>query len=207
MRDSPEARHAPATIRNREAILAVLRDVLPPRGTVLEIAAGTGEHAAFFAGAFPHLIWQPSDPNDEARSSIAAHATVARLNNLRPPLALDAAAPDWPVKAADAIVCINMIHIAPWTATEGLMAGAERLKPEILFLYGPFRENGAQTAPSNEAFEGWLRAQDPAYGVRDLEEVAALAARHGFALGRRIEMPANNLSVVFRRGPLDRRNP
>lgn len=207
MRDSPEARHAPATARNRDAILAVLRDVLPQRGTVLEIAAGTGEHAAFFAAALPNLVWQPTDPNDEARSSIAAHATLAGLNNLRPPLALDAAAPDWPVTAADAIVCINMIHIAPWSAAEGLIAGAERLKPEVLILYGPFRENGAHTAPSNEAFDGWLKAQDPAFGVRDIEEVAALAARHAFALDRRVSMPANNLSLVFRRGPSDRRNP
>jgi hypothetical protein len=207
MRDSPEARHAPATARNRDAILAVLRDALPQRGTVLEIAAGTGEHAAFFAAAFPHLIWQPTDPNDEARSSIAAHATLARLNNLRPPLALDTAAPEWPVTTADAILCINMIHIAPWSAAEGLMAGAGRLKPEVLFLYGPFRENGTHTAPSNEAFDGWLKAQDPAYGVRDLEDVTALAARNGFALERRIGMPANNLSLVFRRGPSDHRNP
>jgi hypothetical protein len=199
MRDSPEARHAPATARNREPILAVLREVMPQRGTVLEIASGTGEHAVFFAAAFPHLIWQPSDPNADARDSIAAHATLAKLNNLRPPLALDAAAPEWPVAAADAIICINMIHIAPWSAAEGLMAGAGRLKPEVLFLYGPFRENGAHTAPSNEAFEGWLKAQDPAFGVRDLEDVTALAARSGYALDRRIAMPANNLSLIFRR--------
>jgi hypothetical protein len=207
MRDSPEARHAPATARNRDAILAVLREALPQRGTVLEIAAGTGEHAVFFAAAFPHLIRQPSDPNDEARSSIAAHAARAGLNNVRPPLALDTAAPDWPVTTADAILCINMIHIAPWSAAEGLMAGAGRLKPEVLFLYGPFRENGAHTAPSNEAFDGWLKAQDPAYGVRDIEEVAALAARHGFTLDRQFAMPANNLSLIFRRSPSDRRNP
>jgi hypothetical protein len=199
MSESSDAQHAPATARNREAIRDVLRESLPARGTILEIAAGTGEHAVFFAEAFPHLIWQPSEPNPDARASIAAHATAARLNNLRPPLALDAAWPDWPIAAADAIVCINMIHISPWAATEGLMAGAARLKAEVLYLYGPYRENGRDTAPSNEAFEGWLKAQNPAFGLRHLEEVADLAARNGFTLDRRIDMPANNLSVVFRR--------
>lgn len=201
MSGSSDAQHAPATARNREAILAVLRGILPAQGTVLEVASGTGEHAVFFAAAFPDMIWQPSDPSEEARRSIAAHAAAAGLANVAPPVALDATASDWPVDRADAIVCINMIHISPWRATEGLMRMAARLLPAgaPLYLYGPYRENGEHTAPSNAAFDASLRARDPGWGVRDLGEVAALAGRHGFALQQRIAMPANNLSVVFRR--------
>src|SRR4051812_33162618 len=142
---------APAVARNREPILAVLRTVLPDAGTVLEIASGTGEHAAHFAAALPHLIWQPTDPDARALRSIAARAAAAGLANLRPALALDACAPDWPILRADAVVAINMIHIAPWRATEGLIAGAARLLPPgaPLYLYGPFREQGRHTAPSN----------------------------------------------------------
>jgi hypothetical protein len=196
-----DARHAPATARNRDPILAVLRDVLPARGTVLEIASGTGEHAAYFAAAFPHLRWQPSDPDAEARQSIAAHAARTGLPNLLPPLILDASARLWPVTAADALVSINMIHIAPWHAAEGLMAGAERLLPAgaPLYLYGPFRERGRHTAPSNAAFDDNLKARNPEWGVRDLDAVAALAKGHGLALANRVAMPANNLSVIFRR--------
>ena len=207
MRDSSDARHAPATARNRDAILEVLREALPAHGTVLEIASGTGEHAIHFAAALPHLTWQPTDPDGESRASIAAHAAMAGLPNLGPPLGLDVTSADWPVRAADAVVCINMIHIAPWAAAEGLFAGAARLKAAVLYLYGPFREHGEHTAPSNEAFDGWLKAQDPAWGVRDLEAVAALAASHGFSLARRVAMPANNLSLIFRGGPSGRRNP
>ena len=193
------ARHAPATARNREAILAVLRRVLPARGTVLEVASGTGEHAACFAAALPMLTWQPSDPDPHALASIAAHAEAAGLPNLRPPLALDVTAP-WPLEAADAVVCINMVHISPWAATEALMAGAGRLlRPGApLYLYGPYRREGIATAPSNEAFEQWLKAQDPGFGLRDLEAVGAAAAARGLALDELIEMPANNLSVIFR---------
>jgi SAM-dependent methyltransferase len=197
----PGALVAPAVARNREPILAVLRRVLAERGLVLEIASGSGEHAVYFAAALPHLTWQPSDPDPEARESIAAYRAAAQLPNLLPPLALDAASPNWPVAQSDMIVSINMIHIAPWAAAEGLMAGAERLLAAggVLFLYGPFREHGQHTAPSNAAFDESLRTRNREWGVRDLDEVAALASRHGFALEERVAMPANNLSVVFRR--------
>ncbi|WP_395677007.1 DUF938 domain-containing protein [Inquilinus sp.] len=193
---------APAAARNRDPILAVLRGVLPQAGTVLEIASGSGEHIMHFAAAMPGLVFQPSDPNPEARSSIAAWAADSGLANLRPPLALDAAAPPWPVTTVDAILCINMIHISPWAATEGLVRGAAVLLPPggPLYLYGPYRRAGVATAPSNEAFDRDLRGRNPAWGLRDLEAVAALAAAAGFSGPAVTEMPANNLSVVFRRG-------
>jgi SAM-dependent methyltransferase len=194
---------APAVARNRDPILAVLREVLPAAGTVLEIAGGSGEHAVHFAAALPHLVWQPTDPDAEALRSIAAHAERARLPNLLAPLELDATAAVWPLTRADAVVSINMIHIAPWRAAEGLMAGAARLLPPDgpLYLYGPYREHGRHTAPSNAAFDESLKMRDPAWGVRDLDEVVALAGRHGLALQRTVAMPANNLSVIFRRNP------
>src|SRR5262249_36364117 len=197
----PGALTASAVARNREPILAVLRRVLPERGLVLEIASGSGEHAVYFAAVLQNLRWQPTDPDPEAHDSIAAYRAAAQLPNLLPPLALDAAASNWPVTQADAVVSINMIHIAPWAAAEGLMAGAKRLLPGggVLFLYGPFREHGRHTAPSNAAFDESLRARNREWGVRDLDEVAGLASRHGLALEERIAMPANNLSVVFRR--------
>src|ERR1700716_4365909 len=144
---------APAAARNRDPILAVLRDILPAAGTVLEIASGTGEHAVHFAAALPHLAWQPTDPDAQARRSIAAHAAAAGPPNLLPPLELDAAAPVWPVTRADALVSINMIHISPWRATQGLMAGAARVLPAgaPLYLYGPYRRHGLHTAPSQPA--------------------------------------------------------
>jgi hypothetical protein len=194
---------APAVARNRDPILAVLRDVLPAAGIVLEIASGSGEHAVHFAAALPHLAWQPSDPDAEARGSIAAHAARAGLANLLPPLELDVSAPVWPVTRADALVSINMIHIAPWRATQGLMAGAARLLSagSPLYLYGPYREHGRHTAPSNAAFDASLQARNPAWGVRDLDAVVALAAEHGLTLQHTVAMPANNLSVIFRRNP------
>jgi len=196
-----DARHAPAAARNREPILAVLRDVLPAQGTVLEIASGTGQHAVHFAAALPRLSWQPTDPDTEARRSIAAHAARAGLPNLLSPLTLDASSALWPLTAADAIVSINMIHIAPWRAAEGLMAGAGRLLPPgaPLYLYGPFREQGRHTAPSNEAFDASLKARDLEWGVRDLDDVVALAQAHGLTFDRQVAMPANNLSIIFRR--------
>jgi len=192
-------RHAPATLRNREPILAVLRRVLPPSGIVLEIASGTGEHAVFLAAALPALVWQPSDPDPAARASIAAHAAAA-AGNIRPPLALDATQP-WPDLAADAVLCVNMIHIAPWEAAEGLMRGGAAALPSggPLYLYGPFKRAGRHTADSNAAFDRMLRTQDPRWGVRDLDAVADLAAAHGFGAPDVVEMPANNLSVTFRR--------
>ena len=195
------AQSSPAVARNRDPILAVLRRVLPTQGTVLEIASGTGEHAVYFAAALPHLTWQPTDLGVDARASVAAHRAAAQLPNLEAPLALDARAPSWPVERADAVVSINMIHIAPWAAVEGLMAGAGRLLAPggVLYLYGPFKEHGEHTAPSNAAFDASLRARDPRWGVRDRDEVAALAQRNRLKLVERVAMPANNLSLVFQR--------
>ena len=194
-------RRAPATERNREPIAAVLREVLPERGTLLEIASGTGEHAAYFSELFPDLAWQPSDPDPEALASIEAWRAEAGVPNLLEPLRLDSAAPTWPVEAADAILCINMVHISPWAATEGLMRGAGRLLPPggPLILYGPYRRAGVPTAPSNEAFDQSLRSRDPRWGLRELERVSAQAGANGLTFERVVEMPANNLTLVFRR--------
>ncbi len=192
-------RAAPAVQRNRAPLLAVLRHVLPARGVMLEVASGTGEHAAFFGAALPGLVWQPSDVDPAARASIAAWCHD--VPSVQPPLALDAAAKHWPIDAADGVVCINMIHIAPWAACAGLLRGAGAILPAggPLVLYGPYRVGGAHTAPSNAAFDDALRAQDPAWGVRDLEDVVALAARHGLVHRETVAMPANNLTVVFAR--------
>jgi hypothetical protein len=192
-------KHAPHTLRNRDAILAVLRDVLPETGLVLEIASGSGEHAAHFASALPGIAWQPSDPDASARESIAAW--TAEADNVCAPIDLDAAAAGWPIERVDAVVCINMIHIAPWPACEGLMAGAGRILPPgaPLILYGPFRRTSVPTAPSNEAFDASLKDRDPAWGLRDLDVVTVLAADHGLRFDRLVEMPANNLSVIYRR--------
>ncbi|MDQ0139958.1 DUF938 domain-containing protein [Cupriavidus necator] len=198
----PDARRmAPATERNREPILAVLRQVLPARGTVLEIASGTGQHAVHFAAALPGLTWQPSDPDEAARASIAAWTTHAGLANVRAPLALDVCRQPWGIDAADAVVCINMIHIAPWAAAEALLAGAGKLLGAggVLFLYGPYRRGGAHTAPSNAAFDAQLRATDPDWGVRDMEAVIALGAAQGLRCDDPVPMPANNFCLVLRK--------
>jgi SAM-dependent methyltransferase len=196
-------RQAPAAARNRDPILAVLSRHLPATAAlpVLEVASGTGEHAVHFAAALPGLVFQPSDPDPEARASIDAWAAESGLPNLRPALALDAAAEPWPIEAAAAVLCINMIHIAPWAATEGLLRGAARILPPggLLALYGPYRREGRHTAPSNAAFDRDLRSRDPRWGVRDLEAVAELAAGHGFGPPLVEAMPANNLTVLFRR--------
>lgn len=194
-------REAPAAARNRDPILEVLRQHLPQKGLVLEFASGTGEHVVHFASALPALSFQPSDPNANARASIDDWAKTLGLANVAPALPLDASAAAWPVAGVTAILCINMIHISPWAATEGLLAGAGRALPPggVLFLYGPYRRAGHPTAPGNETFDRDLRARDPAWGLRALEDVAALAARHGLGPPEVIEMPANNLSVVFRR--------
>ncbi|KQX25331.1 MULTISPECIES: DUF938 domain-containing protein [unclassified Sphingomonas] len=195
-------RHAPATARNSEPIAAILRAVLPDAGTVLEIASGSGEHAIFFARAFPQLSWLPSDPDPSAIASIRAWAEAARLPNLRPPLTIDAASPDWPIEKADAILCVNMVHISPWEATVGLMRQAGRLLPAgaPLILYGPYIQAGVETAASNLAFDENLRSRDPRWGLRALEDVTALAEADGLHLDAVHPMPANNLTVVLRKG-------
>ncbi len=196
----------PATARNREPILAVLRRVLPPGGTVLEAASGSGEHAAYFAAALDGLTWQPSDPDASARASIAAWAEDAPGGRVLPPLALDVGRSDWDAGLGQrlpglrAVLCINLIHIAPWNVCQGLLRGAARLLPPggTLYLYGPFRVGGRHTAPSNAAFDASLRERNPAWGVRDLEAVAAEAETRGLALVETVAMPANNLSLILR---------
>jgi hypothetical protein len=194
---------SPASIRNAEPILKLLRAHLPKSGRVLEIAAGSGQHAVAFSGALPGLEWTPSDPSPEARGSIGAWATHAGSDNLQPPLALNCLdEATWPEAQFDALVCINMIHISPWTATEGLMKLAERVLPRpggLLYLYGPYREAEVALAPSNEAFDVSLKARDPEWGLRDRDEVAALARSRGLTLTLRADMPANNISLLFRR--------
>lgn len=196
-------RHAPATLRNRQPILEVLRAVLPREGAVLEIGSGSGEHAVFFADAFPGLAWQPSDVDDANLASIAAWAADNPRANLAAPIRLDAARTPWPnvaPRGLDAIVCINVIHISPWPVCRGLMIGAAAtLRPgAALVLYGPFMREGKHTAPSNAAFDRMLKDSDPRFGVRNLEDVAAEAGSNGLALDSVVEMPANNLSVIFR---------
>jgi hypothetical protein len=198
----PNARVSPSTARNRDPILDVLRPRLSASGLVLEIAAGAGEHAVYFAAAFPALKWQPTDADAEALASIAAWRQQVGLDNLLPPLSLDAASPQaWPVQRADAIVAINMIHISPWSAAKGLMAGAGRALPPGggLFLYGPFIEDDVPTAPSNATFDQSLRRRNPEWGIRRLDDLTALAATHGLSLSERIAMPANNLVLVIRK--------
>lgn len=192
---------APSVARNRDAILAVLKTVLPQAGLVLEIASGSGEHALHIAESFPGLRLQPSDPSAEACASIAAWAAEGPAGGVLPPLQLDTTAPDWPDFAPDAMLCINMIHIAPWAAAEGLFrhAGALLGPGAPLYLYGPFRRPGRPLEPGNAAFDESLRARDPRWGLRDLDAVAALGAAHGFGAPAIVAMPADNLSVIFRK--------
>lgn len=193
---------SPAAARNAGPILEVLKAHMPATGRVLEIAAGSGEHAVAFAGALPGLDWTPSDPSPEARASISAWAATAHLPNLRDPLALDMLDPStWPEGPLQAVVCINMIHISPWAATEGLMALAGNRLPTggLLVVYGAYREAETPLSPSNATFDESLKARNPAWGLRDRDTVAALAKTEGLALTRRIEMPANNLMLLFRR--------
>ncbi|MEJ5977913.1 DUF938 domain-containing protein [Novosphingobium sp. PS1R-30] len=194
-------RSAPATQRNRDPILDVLRTLLPETGLALEVASGTGEHVIHFARAFPYLRWQPSDPTPDARASIAAWTETNGLMNVLPPLDLDAAADAWPVASADALLCINMIHISPWEATEGLMRGAGRLlnAGQPVYLYGPYRRADRPLAPSNAAFDADLKRRDSRWGLRELDDVVTCAEAEGLALEAVIEMPANNLSVIFRK--------
>lgn len=194
-------RVAPHVARNAGPIVDVLRGILPDRGLVLEVASGSGEHVLHFARAFPHLTFQPSDPDPVGLASIEAWRRHESLPNLLSPIQLDACAEQWPLAEADALLCINMVHISPWAATLGLMAGAGRLLASgcPLYLYGAYRRQGVETAPSNEAFDLSLRSRNPEWGVRQLEDMTAEAAKHGLTLESVVEMPANNLSVVFRR--------
>lgn len=197
--ESDPRRHAPAALRNRQPILDVLQKVLPGSGAVLEIGSGSGEHVTYFAAELPGLTWQPSDVDADNLASIAGYAAAAALPNLRPALRLDAAAaPPWPgvePRTFAAVLCINVIHIAPWGVCQGLTAGAARaLGPSgLLVLYGPFRRDGRHTAPSNAAFDRTLKAHDHRFGVRDLADVDAEAARYGFRLHDVVALPANNL--------------
>lgn len=193
---------SPAARRNTQAILAVLKTHLPPRGRLLEVASGSGQHAVAFADAFPDMVWTPSDPSADARASIAAWREQAALANLEPPLALDVRdETTWPAGLFDAVFCANMIHISPWNATEGMMrlAGERLGQAGLLLLYGPFLEVETPLAPSNAAFDASLRGRDAAWGLRDRDAVTAAAKANGLALTRRVAMPANNLMLLFRR--------
>lgn len=194
-------RHAPATLRNREPILEVLSRVLPERGSVLEIASGTGEHAVFFADKLPGVVWQPSDVDPENLESIEAWRRDSGLANVLPPIRLDVLQEKWPVDQVDAVFCANMIHIAPWEATEALMTGTSRVLVDggPLVLYGPFREGDRHVSESNRVFDERLRSQNPAWGVRDRLEVERLALDAGLRLREIVTMPANNRILVFTR--------
>lgn len=204
MNNSDARLYAPATERNREAILEVLLEVLPPTGTILEVSSGTGEHAIFFASRLTPRQWLPSDLNPLALASINAWRSYAKCENLYPPIVLDASLPTWElgkVEPISAIANINMIHIAPWESCLGLMAGAGRILPPggILYLYGPFTRGGKHTAPSNAAFDESLKEQNPDWGVRDLDAVIKVANSQQLTLVKTVAMPANNLSVIFQR--------
>ena len=185
--------------RNKQPILAVLERVLPSTGLVLEIASGTGQHVAHFAKALPKLTWQPSDPDPAFQQSIQSWISREEVSNVHAPADLDVCRFPWPITHADAVLCINMIHVAPWPAAQALIAGAREvlIRGGVLFLYGPYRRFGSHTAPSNEAFDAQLRANDPAWGLRDLEAVIDLTDAAGFTLHEILEMPANNFAVVL----------
>jgi hypothetical protein len=190
---------SPSAERNREPIAAVLADWLPDSGLVLEVASGSGEHAVHFAGVFPQLEWQPSDPDPDALSSIEAWRADSGLANLREPVILDAASGTWPVDQADAVLNINMVHISPWDAALGLLDGAARTLPTggKLILYGPWIAEGIQTAPSNLAFDADLKRRNPAWGLRKVEDFATAAEKRGLSLADQREMPANNRMLLF----------
>jgi len=194
---------APSAERNKQPILEVLARVLPPTGLVLEIGSGTGQHVTHFARALPKLTFQPSEMDESRHPSIAAWIAHEKLANVRPPMAFDVTQRPWPVRAADAIICINVIHISPWEATQALMQGAGEILPPggVLVTYGPYRQEGRHTAPSNEAFDASLKARDPRWGVRNLESVTAVANEAGLELEEVAAMPANNFTLVFRKAP------
>lgn len=192
---------APATARNREFILPILQRVLPANGSVLEIGSGTGEHAVYFAQQLPNLNWQPSEMNADALPSIEAWIAHSAATNIAPPVVLDVNAEQWPIQRADALVCINVIHYSPWSTTQALFAGAANLLPAggVIYCYGAYKRNGRHTAPSNDAFDAWLKNRDPSFGVRDLEAIEEIAVAQGFRLEEVIAMPSNNFSLIFRR--------
>lgn len=192
---------SPSALRNRDPIWNVLQKVLPENGTMLEIASGSGEHAIHYAARLPNLIWQPSDPSDKARASIKAWSDEEGFENLLPPLDIDVTSETWPIDHADAMLAINMVHISPWAATVGLMKGAGRLLPSggSLTLYGPYRQEGREFVESNVEFDVWLRNQNSDWGIRQLEDVASLAKQSGLSLSSVVDMPANNLCVIFKR--------
>jgi len=200
-----QKKYAPSTERNREPILDVLTGCLPDHGTILEIASGSGQHAAYFISHLPNHYWLPSDPDAENRDSISAWWWDIQLNNILPPLDINTRDDVWPVENISlplpvaAMVCINMIHISPWPSTIGLMKGAARILPPggILYLYGPYKTGGQHTAPGNESFDINLRSRNPEWGLRDIEAVADIAGVHGLNLVKTVNMPANNLSVIF----------
>lgn len=197
----PELPQSPAAERNAEPILGQLRRLLPASGRVLEIASGTGQHAVHFASALHGIEWQPSDTDPDALQAVRIRARRAALPNLLPPVELDVQAPEWPVAHADAIVCVNLLHISPWSATEGLLAGAARCLPDggVFVVYGPFRFAGEHTAESNARFDADLRSRDTSWGIRDVADVAAIASGHGLDHEETIALPANNHLLVFRR--------
>eukprot|EP00884_Botryococcus_braunii_P015689 jgi/Botrbrau1/2803/Bobra.0125s0014.1 len=191
---------SPSVARNTKPIIQVLKDFLPEKGMVLEIASGTGEHICAFAQTFPKLNFQPSDVDGSSLESIEAWTQDLKLNNVLPPLQIDTTKEDWPVSHADAVICINMIHISPFESCEGLMRGAKRILAPggYLYLYGAYKLDGQHTAPSNQAFDEHLRSMNPAWGVRDLKDVQKVAESHGLSFISSIEMPQNNFSVIFR---------
>ena len=193
---------SPSAERNRRAIGEALSRVLPQSGLVLEVGSGTGQHAVHFGRLMPDLTWQPSEQDADCLRSISAWASMESLPNMRPPLYLDIADERWPIEAADAVVSINLIHIAPWSATHALLRGASSILPAagLLCLYGPYREGGKHTSASNRAFDAQLQAVNPGWGVRDLDEVSSEARAVDLEFVRTFEMPANNLIVVFRKG-------
>jgi Protein of unknown function (DUF938) len=199
---SDDRQYAPATLRNRDFILDVLRDVLPMTGVILEIASGSGEHIVHFARNFPPLVFQPSDPEPDALLSIAAWVKVARVTNVRAPIALDASQSVWPIASADGVICINMVHISPWEATIGLIKGAAAILAPAspFYLYGPYIREGFATAPSNQAFDRSLRHRNPNWGLRDLELVAATAQSVRLYLWRQGRTRQNRFAELRRRG-------
>jgi len=198
---------APAVARNRDPILKVLKECMPPEGTILEIASGSGEHAQYFTEALAPCCWLPSDPDQSSLDSIRAWWWDKQLNNILPAVKIDSRDALWeveknpPTPAIEAMVCINMIHISPWDATIGLMKGANRILPPggILYLYGPYKVDGSHTAPSNEAFDQNLKSRNPDWGIKNLEDVQECATQNGLTFLKTVEMPANNLSVIFRK--------